>query len=222
MRARRHWSAAGAEGTVEQGEPAATPRPVRTWFAWATRRARGNTATPFALVCTQVASRLRSGASVSQAWRAELGGRDEPADAWAEPEEVPVELAAMQDGSPGVTAAVVACRLSARSGAPLADVLDSCAGAIAEAEAAHQERERARSGPASTARLLGWLPIVGFGLGAALGADPVALAFEGGTGSMAVLVGLGCLLAGRVWVRLLVRGAQRRSGRVPMPRSGPR
>lgn len=194
----------------------------RLWAMRLVRWLRALTGAPgpresFALVCSQVASRLRSGASVTQAWREELGSGAEAGSAGEAWDGVPAELAGLRGDSPGVEAAIVACRLSATSGAGLADVLDSCAEGIAEAEAARAERERARAGPAMTARLLAWLPVVGLGMGVLLGADPVGVALAGGVGSAGIILGVGCLVAGRVWVAALVRGAQRRSGSWPSP-----
>lgn len=159
------------------------------------------------MVCTQVASRLRAGASPAQAWAEELGSGDAGLDL----DGVPRALAARVGSSPALDAAVAACRVATRSGAPLAEVLLSCATSIAEAQAAERERERARAGPAMTARILGWLPLASLGLGALLGADPLEVARSGGWGSASVVAGLLCLVLGRGWTRRLVARAGRAS-----------
>lgn len=206
---------------------------------------RGVAPSELALVCTQVAGRVRAGAAPADAWRRELAGprgqrsigpprgdRAVPGGAGgtkgqdrrapevpdpsaagrgpdADPDGVPRELSALSGTSPAADAAIVACRISARSGAPLADVLDSCAAAIAEAEAAHAERAQARAGPATTARILGWLPVASLFLGVMVGVDPLTTVLDGGVGSLAILTGLGLTALGRMWTGRLVARASR-------------
>jgi len=122
-------------------------------------------------------------------------------------EGLPPELLALVGRSPGAGAAYVATRVALRSGAPLADVLDAVAVAVAEAEAAEADRRRARAGPASTARLLGWLPLGALLLGTGFGADPVAVVLAGGPGLLAMVAGGLLMVAGRWWSARLVRAA---------------
>ncbi|ROR96189.1 tight adherence protein B [Salana multivorans] len=122
-------------------------------------------------------------------------------------EGLPPELLALVGRSPGADAAYVATRVALRSGAPLADVLDAVAVAVAEAEAAEADRRRARAGPASTARLLGWLPLGALLLGTGFGADPVAVVLAGGPGLLAMVAGGLLMVAGRWWSARLVRAA---------------
>lgn len=113
-----------------------------------------------------------------------------------------------RDG-PDVAAATAACRLSARTGAPLAEVVDVVVAGIAETVEAENLRRAALAGPRATARLLAWLPLAGVGLGAVLGADPVAVLLGGGPGGLCLVGGLALFLLGRRWVRLLLRDAER-------------
>ena len=171
-------------------------------------------------VCIEVSSRLRAGAGVDDAWNRALsrGGQDAmPArgaapSTWQIPDggaEVPDRLLALAGSSPAADAAIAACRLAHVAGTPLADVLETCAAGIAEAEAAHADRRRALAGPASTAKLLGWLPVASLLLGTSLGSDPIGVALEGGLGLLSLVLGAGLLIAGRAWTRGLVRIAMR-------------
>ncbi|WP_418606655.1 hypothetical protein [Georgenia sp. SUBG003] len=70
---------------------------------------------------------------------------------------------------------IAACRLTHELGAPLAEVLQRCAEGLTEAGHARAARAVALAGPRATARLLGWLPLLGLVLGAGIGADPVGV-----------------------------------------------
>jgi len=133
------------------------------------------------------AARLRAGADPARAWRG------------------------IHVAEAGAAAATVraAERLALELGAPLAEVLDEVAAGVADDESAEAERRAALAGPATTARVLVWLPAGGVLLGFALGADLVGVALDGGLGSASVVGGVALLLAGRVWTRLLVRAARR-------------
>ena len=62
--------------------------------------------------------------------------------------------------------------------------------------------------PAATARILAVLPVVGLLLGVGLGADPVAVALDGGWGTLSTVLGLLLALAGRWWSTALVTAAR--------------
>lgn len=178
-----------------------------------------------AAVCIEVASRLRAGAGVNEAWEralsrgdlevAVLAGSPPPGAAaapWMIPDgeaDVPARLLCLAGHSSAADAAIAACRLAHVAGTPLADVLETCATGIAEAEAAHADRRRALAGPASTAKLLGWLPVASLLLGSSLGSDPIGVALKGGLGLLSLVLGAGLLVAGRAWTRGLVRMAER-------------
>ncbi|MFH5824962.1 type II secretion protein F [Georgenia sp. AZ-5] len=102
---------------------------------------------------------------------------------------------------------LAACRLTHESGAPLAQVLERCAEGITEAGHARAARAIALAGPRSTARLLGWLPLLGLALGVAVGADPLPVLLDGGLGTGCLLAGLALSVAGRRWVAALDRAA---------------
>ncbi|WP_127128152.1 hypothetical protein [Georgenia sp. SYP-B2076] len=104
--------------------------------------------------------------------------------------------------------ALAACRLTHEIGAPLAEVLERCAQGITEAGHAQAARAIALAGPRSSARLLGWLPVLGLGLGVAVGADPFHVLLDGGLGTACLLLGGVLLVLGRRWVAALERAAR--------------
>ena len=107
----------------------------------------------------------------------------------------------------GVPGAVASCRLSTALGAPLADILQTVAGGVAESGRAEASRRAALAGPRSTARLLACLPVVGLGLGMLVGADPASLLLDGGLGSAAGALGIGLMVVGHLVTRRLIRAA---------------
>ncbi|MBE6482262.1 MAG: hypothetical protein E7Z94_07825 [Actinomyces ruminicola] len=109
-----------------------------------------------------------------------------------------------------VPGAVAACRLTTALGAPLAGVLESVAGGVAESGHAYASRRTALSGPRSTARLLALLPPVGLLLGSAIGARPGQMLLDGGWGSALgvaglVLMGIGHWLTARLVAAAVAR-----------------
>jgi len=138
-------------------------------------------------------------------------------------EGVPPELDALMPSSPRwgrppahqvalahqVAGAQVACRVAHRLGAPLAQVLDACAEGVIEAGRARAARSAALAAPRATARLLGWLPLVGVGLGSALGADPVGILLAGGWGTLCLVAGAVLMTIGHLWSAHMVRAAER-------------
>lgn len=168
-----------------------------------------------ASVVTEVASRLRAGAPVQEAWRRSLErtGHQEAGTATGRP--LGLFLATATKGrkpdlnhSAQVAAVEAACRLADALGAPLADVLDRCGQGLAEAARADSARRVALAGPASTARLLAWLPVAGVLVGWGLGADPFRALLDGRVGTAAGLVGGGLIVLGRRWTAALVAAAK--------------
>lgn len=149
-----------------------------------------------------VAAALRAGASPVDAWRRCWGV--------VAPDGVP-DLADVRRRCAAerhARAVVAGARLAARTGAPLAGVLERVGAAVADDESVEVQRRAALAGPRATARVLAWLPLVGVALGWALGADPVAVLLGGPLG--VVLLGAAALLSwvGRRWSARLVRAAQ--------------
>ena len=107
----------------------------------------------------------------------------------------------------GAAGAIASCRLSTALGAPLADILQTVAGGVAESGRAEASRRAALAGPRSTARILACLPMVGLGLGMLVGADPASLLLDGGVGSAVGALGIGLVVVGHLVTRRLIRAA---------------
>lgn len=93
------------------------------------------------------------------------------------------------------------------SGCPLADLLTRFAAQLEVEDDADAARQTALAGPKATVRLLTWLPLMGLGLGMALGVDPLAILLGTPLGLAALVAGIALTLAGRVWSARLVAAA---------------
>jgi tight adherence protein B len=183
-------------------EPRGHPRRRRRPGTGLGRAGRRAAPPDVAALMTEVAARLRAGAPVQDAWARALerAGLDDAA------------LADRGGSRSALDAELVAVRVSTgladALGAPLAAVLDRCALGVAAAGRAEAARRVALAGPASTARLLSALPVVGVLVGTALGADPVPVLLDGGPGTGAGLAALGLLALGHRWTSILVAAAR--------------
>lgn len=97
--------------------------------------------------------------------------------------------------------------VSRQAGIPLAGLLERLADALEEGQDAHQAREAAAAGPRSTAQLLGFLPLAGIGMSAALGAPPTEL-LSGPVGWLVVGTGGALAVVGHLWTRALIRRSE--------------
>jgi len=210
------------------GSPAG-PGPRRR-PTWRRRPRRATTDLDLGVVATEVATRLRAGAPVDQAWRetlARTGVASSAGTPRATEHGVPLDLLELaarpvrtgrlrRRSAPGlgpatagaIPSTVAACRLTHELGAPLADVLQRCADGLTEAGNAQAARAVALAGPRATARLLGWLPALGLVLGLAVGADPLTVLLDGGAGTVCLVLGIALAVAGRRWVASLERTAR--------------
>ncbi|MEO8282258.1 MAG: hypothetical protein ABI568_02450 [Pseudarthrobacter sp.] len=93
------------------------------------------------------------------------------------------------------------------SGCPLADVLARFAAQLEVEDDADAARQTALAGPKATVSLLTWLPVMGLGLGMALGVDPLAMLFGTPLGMVALAAGVALTIAGRIWSARLVHAA---------------
>jgi len=93
------------------------------------------------------------------------------------------------------------------SGCPLADVLARFAAQLEVEDDADAARQTALAGPKATVRLLTWLPLMGLGLGIALGVDPLAILLGTPLGLAALAAGVALTVAGRLWSARLVAAA---------------
>ncbi|MDO5025139.1 MAG: hypothetical protein Q4E03_01280 [Trueperella sp.] len=174
-------------------------------------------------IVTEVATRLRAGAMPAQAWKLTLPNYGlaitEPV---LGPDGVPYVLAELgnlswwqrwwrrigQEELAALPATFAVCRMSGRSGAPMAEILDACALTITEAGEARAAREIALAGPITSARTLALLPVAGILLGYALGVDPVQFIFGTALGKLVLMAGLGFELLGIGWVLRLIARAK--------------
>lgn len=108
--------------------------------------------------------------------------------------------------------AIAACRLTHEVGAPLADVLDACARGITEATEAQAARDVALAGPATSARTLQFLPLFGLLICYLLNVNPLQVLGDGRWGSLCALIGLGFLIAGKIWTKKLITKAEQAGG----------
>lgn len=93
------------------------------------------------------------------------------------------------------------------SGCPLAEVLTRLAAQLEVEDDAEAARQTALAGPKATVTLLTWLPLLGLGLGVALGVDPLSILLGTPLGTAALAAGVILTLAGRIWSARLVRSA---------------
>lgn len=165
----------------------------------------------------RVAAALRAGAPSDAAW---AGAASLPARAG-----VPsaVALARRWPADPdGVAGVLAAARLSAVTGAPLADVLERLADGLVEDARVADHRRAAFAGPRATARLLAALPALGIVVGAGLGAEPAAVLLDGGAGSALLAAGAVLAAAGQAWTRRCLAAAGPVAGTVPAGPGAPR
>ena len=110
-------------------------------------------------------------------------------------------------GNAAETAAAARAVYDLASGCPLADVLSRFASQLEVEDDAEAARQTALAGPKATVSPLTWLPLMGLGLGIALGVDPLAILFGTPLGLAALAAGVLLTVAGRVWSSRLVHAA---------------
>jgi tight adherence protein B len=116
--------------------------------------------------------------------------------------------AARRPGAEGLLGLAACWRVAVDQGAGLAAGLDRLEGALRAERDQRAELRAQLAGARSTAWMLAALPVLGLGLGTALGADPLHVLLHTGSG-------LGCLLVGGLlegvgmwWATRIVRGAE--------------
>jgi tight adherence protein B len=109
---------------------------------------------------------------------------------------------------PRIWCELAACfDIAEASGCPLADVLARFAAQLEVEDDAEAARQTALAGPKATVGLLTWLPLMGLGLGMALGVDPLAILVGTPLGIAALGAGAALTVSGRIWSARLVRTA---------------
>ncbi len=94
------------------------------------------------------------------------------------------------------------------AGAPLASCLRQFAASLRDLAQVQRDIDVSLSGPASTARMVMVLPVVGLLCGMALGFDTITTLFTTPIGIGCLVVGTALMAAARAWNRALVAGAQ--------------
>jgi len=149
------------------------------------------------IVLAAVVGLLRSGMSTSAAWGS-VGVMSVAEDGTPE----------LPWGGDSALAVQAACRLSYRTGAPLATVLAAVSDHVEATLEAESRREAAAAGPRLSARVLTLLPLVGLGLGVVVDASvlrvvtttPIGWALVAGAGGLTML--------GRAWMRRMMTAAE--------------
>lgn len=93
-------------------------------------------------------------------------------------------------------------------GAPLAPSLRGLAGALRDAQEAADEVRVALAEPTGTARLIGWLPLLGVVLGLLLGFDTIGILTTHPLGIACLIAGVILVLIARRWTAALARRAR--------------
>ena len=97
--------------------------------------------------------------------------------------------------------------LSERTGAPLAEALDSCEGVLRARERGRQRLASAAAGPRASMAVLCLLPASGPLVGAAVGVDPGALYFSSPAATGSLVLGLSLAAGAWWWSRRILRRA---------------
>lgn len=196
---------------------AAVPLVRRRLLARAARREREVRADGVVALCGAVVGELRAGREPGQALLAAVRGT-----AVLGPAEAGVAAAARFGGDvsgalgqaarePGLDglAGVAACwRVAVDGGAGLVAGLDRLEGALRSERRRRQELRAQLAGAWSTVAVLALLPVLGLGLGSALGADPLKVLLHTPAGLGCLVVGGSLESAGLFWAARIVRAGE--------------
>jgi tight adherence protein B len=111
---------------------------------------------------------------------------------------------ALLPGAAALTELAAAWQVSVRSGAGLAGVLERMSETMRDQDDIAREVAAAVAPARATAQLLGVLPVVGLGLGTALGGDPLQILLGTPVGTVLLVLGASLSLVGLLWVEHLV------------------
>lgn len=109
-----------------------------------------------------------------------------------------------RSGHPAVQRLHWCLKISERSGASLAEVLERLAEDLESALVAQQSFDAAMAGPKATTKLLTWLPLVGFGFGLLVGIDVIGTITSSWAAQLSVAVGVGLWVLNRFWCQRLL------------------
>ncbi len=176
---------------------------ARTRAAAATRRAHVLAA------CDSLVAELRSGQPTLRALERvaeEWSDLSSVASAARMGADVPhaFRTLALLPGAAALTELAAAWQVSVRSGAGLAGVLERMSETMRDQDDIAREVAAAVAPARATAQLLGVLPVVGLGLGTALGGDPLQILLGTPVGTVLLVLGASLSLVGLLWVEHLV------------------
>lgn len=152
---------------------------------------------------------LSAGLPPTRAWT-HLAADDDPLlAAAARAAEAGGDVGAVLASAGGAWAEVAAVwTVAVETGAPLAGTLRDVVGALRDAAEVRGDIGVALAEPAATARLLGWLPVLGIPLSATLGFDSVGILLSDRWGTFCLAAGATLVVIARVWSRHLWRRAR--------------
>ena len=157
----------------------------------------------------RVAVVLQAGLSPVRAWETVAESEDAAArrvhDGAAQGD--PLAAAIAREGGAWQSVAA-AWAIATTVGAPLADTLRGIAAALRDAQETTDDVRVTLAEPAGTARLMAWLPLVGLGLGAAMGFDTLTTLFTNPWGIGCLVLGATLIVAAHRWTSSLVKKAQ--------------
>ena len=116
---------------------------------------------------------------------------------------------ASEPGAAGLRGLAACVQVAGDTGAGLAPAV---ARVVSTLRAEQEQRDRIAAelaGPRATARLLAVLPLLGLGLGLAIGADPLHVMLGTSWGQVVAVAGIAFDVAGFLWVRALAGRAER-------------
>jgi tight adherence protein B len=115
-------------------------------------------------------------------------------------------------GAHGLLRLAACWQVAAAVGSAMAPPVTRLTAALRDEEAGRRELQAHLASPRATARLLAGLPVVGVGMGSALGADPMAILLRTPLGWMCLAGGGLLTLLGVLWVDRLAAGTERALG----------
>ena len=170
----------------------------------------------------QAAALLNAGLTPVATWQALEAAADDAGEPFAAAARAaatggsPVPVLRAGRGSAEVVSAArgtaAAWEVCERTGAPLALVLARLARVLRDDGQARAAREVAMAGPRATAKILAALPVLGVGLGMAMGANPVAVLLETAAGRACGVAGGTLAVLGWWWTAALTGRAETAAG----------
>ena len=120
-----------------------------------------------------------------------------------------LRAAAAQPGASDLWAVVVCLEVGSRAGAGLAEALRPLVASIRDERELQREIHGQLAAPRASARLLASLPVLVWGLGITLGADPLRVLFTTPYGIGCLVAGVALELAGLRWVERMAASVAR-------------